>query len=216
MQLKTDILKEAIDIVSAVTSSDEPIDLEKSSELSHPTNMPTNMLDVLLNTIGGDKMTPDDQDNTATANMLCENEMYQLLLGNDFKMKMQNIKTKVYNCPLDWWKTSAHRFKNFERLAVKYLAIPATSAPSERIWSRAARVLTVKQNRMSEEVTSAIMYCKENRELLHKYYAEIAKERMHRDDYHLIEKHKALLPTFEHEKDAESKIDVGVDEDKEW
>jgi hypothetical protein len=216
MQLKTDILKEVIDIVSAVTSFDEPIDLEKSSELSHPTNMPTNMLDFLLNSIGGDKMTPDNQDNTATANMLCENEMYQLLLGNDFKMKMQNIKTKVYNCPLDWWKTSAHRFKNFERLAVKYLAIPATSAPSERIWSRAARVLTVKQNRMSEEVTSATMYCKENRELLHKYYAEIAKEKLHRDDYHLIEKQKALLPTFEQEKDAESKIDVGVDEEEEW
>ncbi len=32
------------------------------------------------------------------------------------------------------------------------------------------------------------MYCKDNRELLHKYYAEIAKERMNRDDYHLIEK----------------------------
>jgi hypothetical protein len=131
-------------------------------------------------------------------------------------MKMQNIKTKVYNCPLDWWKTSAHRFKNFERLAVKYLAIPATSAPSERIWSQAARVLTVKQNRMSQEVTSVIMYCKENRELLHKYYAEIAKERMHCDDYHLIEKHKALSPTFEQEKDAELKINVGVDEEEEW
>ena len=111
---------------------------------------------------------------------------------------------------------SAHRFKHFEGLAVKYLAIPATSAPSERIWSRAARVLTVTRNRILEEVTSAIMYCRENRELLHKYYEEMAKERMHRDDYHLIEKHKALLPTFEHEKDAESKIDVGVDEDKEW
>ena len=211
MQLKTDILKEAIDIVSAVTSSDEPIDLEKSSDPPHPSNTPTNMLDILLNGIGGDKTTPDDQDNTATANMLCENEMYQLLLGNDFKMKMQNIKTKVYNCPLDWWKTSAHRFKNFERLAVKYLAIPATSAPSERIWSRAARVLTAKRNKLSEEVSSAIMYCKENRELLHKYYAEIAKERMHPDDHHLIERHKALLPTFEHEKDAESNIIVGVD-----
>ena len=74
----------------------------------------------------------------------------------------------------------------------------------------------VKRNRMLEEVTSAIMYCRENRELLHKYYEEMAKERMHRDDYHLIEKHKALWPTFEHEKDSESKIDVGVDEDKEW
>jgi hypothetical protein len=37
---------------------------------------------------------------------------------------------------------------------------------------------------------------------------------MHRDDYHLIEKHKALLPTFEQENDAESKIDVGVDEEE--
>ena len=43
------------------------------------------------------------------------------------------------------------------RLAVKYLAIPATAAPSERIWSQAARVLTVKQNRMSEEITTAMI-----------------------------------------------------------
>jgi hypothetical protein len=100
-------------------------------------------------------------------------------------------------------------------LAVKYLAIPATSAPSERIWSRAARVLAVKQNRMLEKVTPAIMYCQENRELLHKYYAEIAKDRMHPDDYHLIEHHKALLPTFKNDKNDESNIDVGVDVDKE-
>jgi len=180
MQLKQDILKEAVDIVSVVTSSDELIDLEKSSDPPHPTNTSTNMLDILLNGIGVDNTTaPDDQDNSATANILCENQMYQLL--------------------------------NFERLAVKYLAIPATSAPSERIWSRAARVLTAKRNKLSEEVSSAIMYCKENRELLHKYYAEIAKERMHPDDHHLIERHKALLPTFEHERDAESNIDVGVD-----
>ena len=106
-------------------------------------------------------------------------------------MKIQNIEKKVCNCPRSWWKSSAHRFKNLERLAVKYLAIPATSASSERIWSQAARVLTVKRNRMSEEITSAMMYCRENRELLHKNYAEIARERMHRDDHHLIEKQKA-------------------------
>jgi len=99
---------------------------------------------------------------------MCENEFYQLLLGNDFKMEMRNTETQAYNSPLSWWKLSAHRFKHFEGLAVKYLAIPATSASSECIWSRAARVLTVKRNRMSEEVTSAIMYCRENRDLLQK------------------------------------------------
>ena len=168
MQLKTDILQEAIGIVSAVTSSDEPINLETTSDPPHSTNNPTNMLEILLNGIGGDNTNPDDQDNTATANILCEMKCINFSLGNDFKMKMQNNETKVYTCPLDWWKTSAHRFKNLERLAVKYLASPATSAPSERIWSRAARVLTAKRNRLSEEVSSAMMYCKENRELLHK------------------------------------------------
>jgi hypothetical protein len=39
--------------------------------------------------------------------------------------------------------------------------------------SQASRVLTVKQNRMLKKVTSAIMYCQENRELLLKYYMEI-------------------------------------------
>ncbi len=43
----------------------------------------------------------------------------------------------------------------------------------------------------------------------------VARERMHRDGHHLIEKQKAHLPTFENEEDAELKIDVGVDEDKE-
>jgi len=43
---------------------------------------------------------------------------------------------------------------------------------------------------MSEEVTSAMMYCREKRELLHKYYAEIARERMHPDDHHRIRDNK--------------------------
>ncbi len=48
-------------------------------------------------------------------------------------------------------------------------------------------------------------------ELLHKYYAEIAKDMMHPDDHHLIERHKDLLPTFGYEHDAESNMDIGVD-----
>jgi hypothetical protein len=145
MQLKSDILNEIVGSLSVATSSDDPNNLEESSDPLHPIEAPPiNMLDILLNGIDGDKTTPKYQVNTATANMLYENETYQLLLGNDFKMKIQNIEKKVCNCPLSWWKSSAHRFKNLERLAVKFLAIPATSAPSERIWSRAARVLTVK------------------------------------------------------------------------
>ncbi len=85
------------------TSSDDPNNLEESSDPLHPIEAPpTNMLDILLNGIGGGMTTPNDQVNTATANQVCENEMYQLLLGNDFKMNMQNIGKRVYNCPLSY------------------------------------------------------------------------------------------------------------------
>jgi hypothetical protein len=128
-------------------------------------------------------------------------------------MKMKKVESKVYTCPLSWWKTSAVRYMNLGKLVIKYLAVPATSAPSERIWSRAARVLTVERNRMKEDVTAAMLYCRENKPILHQHYTEIAKERMHEGDHHLIVKHKAVLPTFEDEDDdnSESKIDVGVD-----
>jgi len=104
---------------------------------------------------------------------------------------------------------------NLGKLVIKYLAVPATSAPSERIWSQAARVLTVKRNRTKGDVTAAMMYCRENKHIIHKYYTEIVKERMHEGDHHLIAKHKALLPTFEDEDDdnSESKMDVGFEVD---
>ena len=63
-----------------------------------------NMLDALLNNIDENytinDATPDDQDTADAAKTLCENELYQLLLGNDFKMKMRNTETQVYNCML--------------------------------------------------------------------------------------------------------------------
>ncbi len=94
-----------------------------------------------------------------------------------------NVKMKCINFSLEltsWWrcKTSTlssttvlflggnHQLTNSRILkvfAVKYLVIPATSAPSEHIWSQASRGLTVKQNRMLEKVTSAIMFCQEKK-----------------------------------------------------
>jgi hypothetical protein len=65
---------------------------------------------------------------------------------------------------------------------------------------------------MNEEVTAAMMYCRENKHILYKNYTEIAKEMMHEGDHHLIARHTALLPTFEDENDEDSvsNIDVGV------
>ena len=46
------------------------------------------------------------------------------------------------NSPLEWWKSSQNRFPILSRLARIYLAVQATSASSERVFSKAERVIS--------------------------------------------------------------------------
>jgi len=44
------------------------------------------------------------------------------------------------------------------------------SAPSERVWSRASNLLTIRRARMSDTVGEIIMFTKENSRILRKHY----------------------------------------------
>lgn len=60
-------------------------------------------------------------------------------------------------------------------MAIAYLSIPATSAPSERVWNRAVVVLITKCSCLSEGVSSGIMFVKENLAILGKHYSELVQ-----------------------------------------
>ena len=62
------------------------------------------------------------------------------------------------------------RYSILSQLAMSFLAIPATSAPSERMWSRGTGVLTTKRAMLLSEVISGTMFLKENMEVARKYY----------------------------------------------
>ncbi len=44
--------------------------------------------------------------------------------------------------PLVWWKVYRVNFPRLSKLACKYLCIPATSSPSERLFSAGGNVVT--------------------------------------------------------------------------
>ena len=64
---------------------------------------------------------------------------------------------------LDWWKVHAPLHPNLARLAKKFLAIPASSVSSERIFSLAGNIVTKKRCRLSAEMVDMLVFLNKNR-----------------------------------------------------
>ena len=69
---------------------------------------------------------------------------------------------RVFGNPLQWWKTHEVAFPNLAKLAKVQLAIQATSAPSERVFSQAALIGTAKRNRLDAEMMGKLLFLKVN------------------------------------------------------
>ena len=59
-----------------------------------------------------------------------------------------------------WWKDNKERFPVLALLARKYLQIPATSAPSERLFSLGALIINKFRNRINKETFEEIISLK--------------------------------------------------------
>ena len=67
------------------------------------------------------------------------------------------------NCPLDWWKSNAKHFPRLGMVAKKYLCIPATSAPSERVFSTAGNIVTPKRSRLNPSKVDKLVFLAHNK-----------------------------------------------------
>ena len=66
------------------------------------------------------------------------------------------------DCPLKWWRINKTRFPVLSKLARKYLAIPATSTPCERLFSEAGNVMTIKRTQLAPNMLENLVFCKKN------------------------------------------------------
>jgi zinc finger BED domain-containing protein 1 (E3 SUMO-protein ligase ZBED1) len=80
----------------------------------------------------------------------------------DLTYKDNKTNKKAYNDPLLWWKTHESKFLMLRILAKKFLAVQATSAPSERIFSQASLLISAKRTQMSPRIAGKALYVKQN------------------------------------------------------
>lgn len=75
---------------------------------------------------------------------------------------------KVTGCiPVDadscrWWKNNEHKYPHIAKLAQRYLAVPGTSVPSERVFSTAGDTVTASRYRLSAENVDKLIFLQNN------------------------------------------------------
>ena len=60
--------------------------------------------------------------------------------------------------PLSWWKVNAARYPTMSELAKQLLCIPATSVPSERVFSAAGNIVSKLRAALSPENVDAPLF----------------------------------------------------------
>ncbi|EXX53697.1 hypothetical protein RirG_241570 [Rhizophagus irregularis DAOM 197198w] len=64
--------------------------------------------------------------------------------------------------PLDWWRIRSQNFPKLAKLARKYLAIPATSVSSERLFSDAGNLISAKRTSLDTKLAGQMLFLKRN------------------------------------------------------
>ena len=66
------------------------------------------------------------------------------------------------DCPLSWWARNKSTYPAVAVVARRLLAIPATSVPSERLFSKAGDVMSKKRNRLAPSKADRIVFLMDN------------------------------------------------------
>ena len=64
--------------------------------------------------------------------------------------------------PLTWWKRRESVYPTLSKMAKKYLQIPASRIPSERIFSLAGTIVSKKRASLSPENVDMLIFLKKN------------------------------------------------------
>jgi len=71
-------------------------------------------------------------------------------------------ESSVIANPLEWWRVNEVRFPRLAFLARKLLAIQATSAPSERLFSAAGLTIAKDRARLTPENAAMLIFLHDN------------------------------------------------------
>jgi hypothetical protein len=85
----------------------------------------------------------------------------------------------IVNDPLQWWMMKAESLPILSRLARETLCVPATSAPSERLFSAAGLTIANDRSGLTPDNAADVVFLKTSWDIVNE---QVASRRRKRDD----------------------------------
>jgi hypothetical protein len=92
-----------------------------------------------------------------------------LLYTCEPSIPLQNAQQR-FTCPLSWWKSNQTKCRLLSEVALCLLCIPATSAPSERVFSVAGLTIAKGRVRMAPQTANEMIFLHDATSAIRKYY----------------------------------------------
>jgi hypothetical protein len=90
------------------------------------------------------------------------------LYGSEPSIPLQDNQQK-FSCPLTWWKLNQSKYKMLSEVALRVLCIPATSAPSERVFSVAGLTIAKDRSRLAPQTANELIFLHDALPAIRKY-----------------------------------------------
>uniref|UniRef100_A0A182NC58 HAT C-terminal dimerisation domain-containing protein n=1 Tax=Anopheles dirus TaxID=7168 RepID=A0A182NC58_9DIPT len=94
----------------------------------------------------------------------CERTTPRANAASELDKYVSEKNLPVKENPLLWWQQRKNIYPNLFELVIKYLNVPATSVPCERIFSKAGQILTERRNRLASKKLKEILFIQNNYE----------------------------------------------------
>ena len=75
---------------------------------------------------------------------------------------LQSVDADSESDPLQWWKTHEEMFPNLKNVAKKYLCVPATSSPWERLFSTSGNIVTCHRAALKPDAVDRLVFLAQN------------------------------------------------------
>ncbi|XP_056445916.1 E3 SUMO-protein ligase ZBED1-like isoform X2 [Gadus chalcogrammus] len=89
-------------------------------------------------------------------------EQQQQAIASELQSYLQSGNLDTEEDPLSWWREHQRLYPRLAKLAKKYLCIPATSSPSERVFSTGGNLVTCLRSSLMPEIVDRLVFLAKN------------------------------------------------------